>query len=40
VGLALDRLNERLHGPQREEILAMLKNELPKREKEECEPPE
>jgi hypothetical protein len=40
VGLALDRLNERLHGPQREEILAMLKNELPKREKEECDPPE
>ena len=35
VGLALDRLNERLHGPQREEILAMLKKELPQR-KEEC----
>jgi amino acid transporter len=30
VGLALDRLNERLHGPQREEILALLKKELPK----------
>ena len=39
VGLALDRLNERLHGPQREEILAMLKKELPAR-KEECDPPE
>jgi amino acid transporter len=40
VGLALDRLNERLHGPQREEILALLKKELPQREKEECDPPE
>ena len=38
VGLALDRLNERLHGPQREEILAMLKKELPAREKEDCSP--
>jgi amino acid transporter len=35
VGLALERLDERLHGPQREEILAMLKKELPLREKEE-----
>ena len=35
VGLALDRLDERLHGPQREEILAILKKELPKPEKEE-----
>jgi len=40
VGLALERLNERLHGPQREEILAMLKQELPQRDKEECDPPE
>ncbi len=30
VGLALERLEERLHGPQREEILAMLKNETRK----------
>ncbi len=30
VGLALDRLDERLHGPQREEILAMLKKEIRK----------
>ena len=37
VGLALDRLNERLHGPQREEILAILKKELPARETEEDE---
>ncbi|MGC2210991.1 MAG: APC family permease [Candidatus Korobacteraceae bacterium] len=40
VGLALDRLNERLHGSQREEILALLKQELPAREKEECSPEE
>jgi amino acid transporter len=40
VGLALDRLNERLHGAQREEILAMLKKELPARAKEECSPEE
>jgi amino acid transporter len=33
VGLALDRLNERLHGPQREEILALLKKQLPPPEK-------
>jgi amino acid transporter len=39
VGLALDRLNERLHGAQREEILAMLKKELPAR-KEDCSPEE
>jgi amino acid transporter len=38
VGLALDRLNERLHGPQREEILALLKKELPVPEKEEGDP--
>jgi amino acid transporter len=29
VGLALERLNERLHGAQREELLAQLKKELP-----------
>ncbi len=28
IGMALDRLNERLHGPQREEILALLKKEM------------
>ena len=28
VGMALERLNERLHGPQREEMLALLKKEL------------
>ena len=28
VGMALERLDERLHGPQREEILALLKKEL------------
>ena len=28
VGMALERLDERLHGPQREEILALLKEEL------------
>jgi len=30
VGVALGRLDERLHGPQREEMLALLKNELRK----------
>jgi amino acid transporter len=30
VGMALERLYERLHGPQREEILALLKTELHK----------
>jgi amino acid transporter len=30
VGMALERLDERLHGPQREEILGMLKKELHK----------
>jgi amino acid transporter len=30
VGMALDRLYERLHGPQREEILTLLKQELRK----------
>jgi hypothetical protein len=30
IGMALDRLQERLHSPQRAEILAMLKNELHK----------
>ncbi len=30
VGVALERLDERLHGPQREEILAQLKQGLPK----------
>jgi len=30
VGLSLDRLYERLHGPQREEILALLRKELEK----------
>jgi amino acid transporter len=30
VGMALDRLYERLHGPQREEILQLLKQELRK----------
>lgn len=30
VGMALDRLYERLHGPQREEILSLLKQELRK----------
>ena len=28
VGMALGRLDERLHGPQREEMLALLKKEL------------
>jgi hypothetical protein len=37
VGLALDRLNERLHGPQREELLAALKKELPQEKKDGCE---
>jgi amino acid transporter len=32
VGMALERLNERLHGPQREEIFALLKQELHKQE--------
>jgi hypothetical protein len=30
VGVALGRFDERLHGPQREEMLALLKNELRK----------
>jgi hypothetical protein len=30
VGMALERLNERLHGPQHDEILALLKRELQK----------
>ena len=34
VGLALERLNERLHGPQREELMATLKNEISKEQKE------
>jgi amino acid transporter len=37
VGLALERLYERLHGPQREEILALLKKKLKKRD-EDCGP--
>ena len=32
VGLALVRLYERLHGPQRDEILALLRKELKKPE--------
>jgi amino acid transporter len=35
VGMALERLHERLHGPQREEILALLKQELHKLDEEE-----
>ncbi len=35
VGVALGRLDERLHGPQREEILALLRSELPKLEEDE-----
>jgi hypothetical protein len=34
VGMALERLNERLHGPQREETLALLKQELHKLDQE------
>ena len=34
VGMALERLNERLHGPQHEEILALLKKELQKPDQE------
>jgi amino acid transporter len=34
VGMALERLNERLHGPQREEILELLKKELYKQDQE------
>jgi amino acid transporter len=35
VGMALERLYERLHGPQREEIFALLKKELHKPDQEE-----
>ncbi len=34
VGMALERLYERLHGPQREEIIALLKKEMRKSEQE------
>jgi len=33
VGMSLERLYERLHGPQREEILALMKQELRKPDK-------
>jgi len=38
VGMALERLYERLHGPQREEIVALLKQELHKSDEDDKEP--